>query len=268
MIMGLQRILGASYMKRRKLITLIDFEPVQEESMASPDSRQLSNYEEFSRQALPRFFRAALEEAIDKNTQPIEEKLKSQLVDMIRDCQDRVFSTYRSKFHSNTTATPAASMLLNPRLRPPSPDPDFEGQTNLDSQKVDLQLDQPSDILGTFFHEAPAPKSLDLPSKFQLVFGNASMLPVTNAPSELSSISDPSMLYSSNSLGTEYTVATDASNASGFRTQPEDDHPFTYLNESGLKPDDENTTAGTSFDFDPEFPMEDLFVLFSDSGNC
>ena len=247
---------------------MIDFEPIQEESTASPDSQQLSNYEEFSRQALPRFFRAALEEAIDKNTQPIEEKLKSQLVDMIRDCQDRVFSTYRSRFPSNTTATPAASMLLNPRLSTFSPDPNSEGQANLDTQGVGLQLDQPSDILGTFFHEAPAPNSLDQPSEFDLVFGNASMLPVTNVPSELSSISDPSMLYSTNSLGTEYTVATDASNAGGFRTQPEDDHPFTYLDESGSKPDDENRAAGASYDFDPEIPMEDLLVLFPDSGSC
>jgi hypothetical protein len=255
-------------MRSRRLITLIDFEPIQEESMASPDSQQLSNYEEFSRQELPRFFRAALEEAIDKNTQPIEEKLKSHLVDMIRDCQDRVFSTYRLRFPSNATATPAASMLLNPRLSTSSPDPNSEGQTNLDFQGVDLQLDQPSDILGTFFHETPAPKSLDQPSEFDLVFGNASMLPVTNAPSELSSISDPSMLYSRNSLGTEYTVATDASKTDGFRTQPEDDHPFTYLNESRSKPDDENTAAVASFDIDPEFQMEDLLVLFPDSGSC
>lgn len=254
-------------MKHKSLITLIDFEPVQEESMASPDSQQLSNYEEFSRQALPRFFRAALEEAINEDTQPIEEKLKSQLVDMIRDCQDRVFSTYRSRF-PNTTATPAASMLLNPRLRPSSPNQNSEGQANLDSQGVDLLLDQPFDILGTFFHEPPAPKSLDQPSKCQLVFGNAPKLAVANAPSELSSISDPSMLYSSNSLGTDYTVATDASNAGGFGTQPQDDHPFTYLNENGLKSDDGNTAAGASFDFDPELPMEDLFILFSDSGNC
>jgi hypothetical protein len=95
--------------------------------MASPDSQQLSNYEEFSRRALPQIFRAAPEKAINEKTQPIEEKLKSQLVGMIRDCQDSVFSTYRSRFPSNTAATPSTSLLSNPRLGPPPPDPNSEG---------------------------------------------------------------------------------------------------------------------------------------------
>lgn len=71
----------------------------------SPDSQELADYEEYCRRELPRVFRASLEEVVNNNTQPLEEQLRSQLMDLIRDAQDRVFSGYRS--FSTTTGTPA-----------------------------------------------------------------------------------------------------------------------------------------------------------------
>ncbi|KAH8747438.1 hypothetical protein F5882DRAFT_265966, partial [Hyaloscypha sp. PMI_1271] len=73
------------------------FEAIQDNIMRSPESEELTSYEEYSRRELPRLFRDALEAAIADEAQPIEERLRSQLVGMIQDCQDRVFSAYRSR---------------------------------------------------------------------------------------------------------------------------------------------------------------------------
>jgi len=69
----------------------------------SPDSQELADYEEYCRRELPRIFRASLEEVVNNSTQPLEEQLRSQLMDLIRDAQDRVFSRYRSSSASRRT---------------------------------------------------------------------------------------------------------------------------------------------------------------------
>ncbi|KAH6714386.1 hypothetical protein BKA61DRAFT_481996, partial [Leptodontidium sp. MPI-SDFR-AT-0119] len=66
------------------------FEPVQDDVDQSPDSRALAEYEEYCRRELPREFRAALEEIVHNQVQPIEESIRSQLMNIIRECQDRV----------------------------------------------------------------------------------------------------------------------------------------------------------------------------------
>jgi hypothetical protein len=77
-----------------------DFEPVQEEPTLSPDSRGLADQEEYCRHELPRFFRSCLETAINDETELLEERIRNQLVSMIQDCLDRVFSAYRSRLAS------------------------------------------------------------------------------------------------------------------------------------------------------------------------
>jgi hypothetical protein len=86
----------------------------------SPGSQEgLADYEEYCRRELPRVFRALLEEVVNNNTQPLEEQLRSQVTNLIRDAQDRVFSGYRSS--SRTTGTPARG------------DPSSSPQTNTSS---------------------------------------------------------------------------------------------------------------------------------------
>jgi hypothetical protein len=75
---------------------MTDFEDVQEELSLSPDSRQLADYDDYYRRELPRAVRAALEESVQVQSQPIEENLRNQLIDIIRDCQDGLFSKYKS----------------------------------------------------------------------------------------------------------------------------------------------------------------------------
>jgi hypothetical protein len=60
------------------------------------DTRELSDYEEYCRRELPRVFRAELENVLQDEAQLIENRLNSQLESMIRDCQERVFASYRS----------------------------------------------------------------------------------------------------------------------------------------------------------------------------
>jgi len=58
---------------------------------------QLQTYEEYRAKKLPIIVRQALEHQITENTDP-EELLRSKLTNLIRDYQDRVFSSYRNEF--------------------------------------------------------------------------------------------------------------------------------------------------------------------------
>ncbi|KKY37605.1 hypothetical protein UCDDA912_g02360 [Diaporthe ampelina] len=63
-------------------------------SPASPAS-DLARYEEFLRRELPRRVRGELELRIDQELTPVEERLKRQLVDIVRDMQQRLFADFR-----------------------------------------------------------------------------------------------------------------------------------------------------------------------------
>lgn len=76
------------------------FEPVEETIDQVSDSAKLAELEAYTQRELPKLFWAALEEVVAKEMQPVEERLRSQLLSMIRDCQDRVFSTYQSMVSS------------------------------------------------------------------------------------------------------------------------------------------------------------------------
>jgi hypothetical protein len=96
-----------------ELIWAEDFEAIQEDLTLSPDSRELANYEEYCRRELPRDFRAALEEIVHNESQPIEESIRNRLMNIIRDCQDRVFLRYRSA--AELTASPPQRALASSR---------------------------------------------------------------------------------------------------------------------------------------------------------
>jgi hypothetical protein len=100
---------------KQKLTQILVFEEIQEDIIQTPDSQELADYEQYCRRELPRVFRASLEEIVNNNTQPLEEQLRSQLMDLIRDAQDQVFSGYRSS--SMTTGTPARG---GPSSSPPT----------------------------------------------------------------------------------------------------------------------------------------------------
>ncbi|KAK1984977.1 hypothetical protein LZ30DRAFT_709833 [Colletotrichum cereale] len=70
----------------------------------SPES-EFSRYEQFLRRELPSHVQRQLELRIDERLNPIEESIRSELVDIIRDTQILLFNTYRSL----RSATPQAS---------------------------------------------------------------------------------------------------------------------------------------------------------------
>ncbi|KAF7870262.1 hypothetical protein EAF04_004010 [Stromatinia cepivora] len=78
--------------KLRNIIPDPYFEEIQEDFMQSLNAQQLTDYEEYCRQELPKVIGAELEETINS----LEEQLKNQLVELIRNAQDRVFASYRS----------------------------------------------------------------------------------------------------------------------------------------------------------------------------
>lgn len=61
----------------------------------SPGSTGFAQYEEFLSRELPRHVRKELELAMDSELEPIEDRLKSQLVDIVRSCQEKLFRMYQ-----------------------------------------------------------------------------------------------------------------------------------------------------------------------------
>ena len=94
------------------------FEPVQEDLISSPDSREIADYEAYCRRELPRDFRAALETIVQNESQPIEESIRNQLMDIIRDCQDRIFSRYRSSIAASTPPSRTTRDSQSPATAP------------------------------------------------------------------------------------------------------------------------------------------------------
>lgn len=65
----------------------------------SPDSeksRNIARFQEFSRLELPRLVRRTLEVAVEKEAQPLEERLKDQLVDIVRECQSQLIAMFQA----------------------------------------------------------------------------------------------------------------------------------------------------------------------------
>jgi hypothetical protein len=105
------------------------FEAVQEEGPSSPDSRELSNYEDYIRRELPRLVRSNIESVVRRETQPLEAALISNLVSIIQDCQDRVFRSYReAQGIDHEMHTPYRPSITSPSEAMWTPDAsDFRG---------------------------------------------------------------------------------------------------------------------------------------------
>lgn len=92
-----------------------DTEPAYEETSRSPGSQDLSEFEAFSRTELPRLVRRELENAIEAASQPIEETLKSQLIDIVRNCQAQLFPSYQQR--RCASATPILANAALPTMK-------------------------------------------------------------------------------------------------------------------------------------------------------
>lgn len=214
------------------------FEPVQDEAIRSPSPFELANYEEFSRQELPRVFRGALEVVINTAAQPLEEQVRSQLVSMIQECQDRVFSSHRTRNSSgpvaSTTAQPSSfsAPILTSSITPDA--------VNLSS----LLEERPIEVLDNLYQRPPyQSQSLSNP-EFQLRGGQqASETTTRNESSESGYVSDFSAMHASSSMsqGTRTDLTSElASNLSGIQ-------PQSHLTEDRGDTENDNTQSFTAF---------------------
>ncbi len=145
----------------------------------SPDSRELADYEEYCRRELPRTFRAALEEIFHDESQPLEESIRNRLMNIIRDCQDRVFSRYRS-----LSSTPAAgSAPSRSAMLPRSPVMD-RSQESIDSISMALNINSEARVAPPFFQPPPPQAHLRSHLEVSNLQLNTSQAPAPIFPSD------------------------------------------------------------------------------------
>jgi hypothetical protein len=73
-----------------------------------------SQYEEFLTRELPRRVRRELELAVEKELEPIEDRLKSKLVDIVCTCQEKLFREYQKPRESTQSTHPRLQFSLGP----------------------------------------------------------------------------------------------------------------------------------------------------------
>lgn len=84
----------------------------------SPNSPEFVRFEDFSKKQLPELVRTSLEVLVEQNTQMqlLEETLKSQLIDIVRDCQEKLFSMYQDARRIGSS-TPTTAVVSSECLR-------------------------------------------------------------------------------------------------------------------------------------------------------
>lgn len=90
-----------------------DFTSLQEcTPSTSPNSPEFVRFEDFSRKKLPELVRTSLEVLVEQNTQMqlLEETLKSQLIDIVRDSQEKLFSMYQDARSTDSSPPTTAAV--------------------------------------------------------------------------------------------------------------------------------------------------------------
>ena len=72
----------------------IDFDSSPGNGPSSPDSKELAQYECYIHRELPRAVHRSIEEAVRCESQPREAQLIGNLVNIIHDCEDKLFQSY------------------------------------------------------------------------------------------------------------------------------------------------------------------------------
>lgn len=94
---------------------ILDYEiPALSESITSASSSGLIQYEDFVRTELPRRVRLELDRRLEQEWIPVEERLRSQLSDMMRDIQLTLLEEFRLRgARANTESLPASTPSTN-----------------------------------------------------------------------------------------------------------------------------------------------------------
>lgn len=133
-----------------------DFELPREEASKSPNSRELANYEDYARRELPRLVRSNIEEVIRREMQHVEVSLISSLVQIIQDCQDMMFRSYRETQDNSDEVHIPPSIDHETSTSSKLPDNDEEPNSRSLQQSSQAQTSFPGAIFGP-----PAPHHAD-----------------------------------------------------------------------------------------------------------
>jgi len=90
--------------------------------MKSPGSDDFAGFEEYRRRELPRIIRQRVEEAVQREHEPLEERVKNEIMQIIRDCTTELLHDYRRERQS-VASTPARGVAGEHFFVPPSPIP-------------------------------------------------------------------------------------------------------------------------------------------------
>lgn len=122
--------------------------PYIEYQACNPTTSQSSNiahFQEFSRLELPRLVRRTLEVVIEQEAQPLEDKLKERLVDIVKECQTQLISMFQ-RIDGTTDSANATETEPSPEI----PQESSQAPTNLpfhgfDSSYVTCSTSEPSE---------------------------------------------------------------------------------------------------------------------------
>ncbi|KAJ4373408.1 hypothetical protein N0V83_003703 [Neocucurbitaria cava] len=99
----------------------VEYQPCTGGQAPETSSNVTQHFQEFSRLELPRLVRRTLESVIEQEAQPLEDKLKERLVDIVKECQTQLVNM----FQATVGGGPAAMMALT---HPPPPPPEATTQ--------------------------------------------------------------------------------------------------------------------------------------------
>jgi hypothetical protein len=132
---------------------LVDFEPIRdiEESITNVPIQDVASFQSYLLRELPRFFSTVLENAVTRELHPIEERLRSELVDLMQEAQNNAFSSWRAMHQSGADSEllPPATTAQNPRVVLQQVDEMFAplvlGPSGLETQLPNQTLSDSSD---------------------------------------------------------------------------------------------------------------------------
>lgn len=86
------------------------------------DKSSIFRFQEFSRLELPRLVRRTLEAVIEQEAQPLEDKMKEKLVDIVQECQTQLLTMFRTfSGGSSNNPTSLSNNVVTATELPPSP---------------------------------------------------------------------------------------------------------------------------------------------------
>lgn len=90
----------------------IEYQPCTEGQCNEPTN--IVQFQEFSRLELPRLVRRTLEVAVEEESQPLEDKLKDRLVDIVRECQTQLIFMFQTMQSRTIDASELNLTLVEP----------------------------------------------------------------------------------------------------------------------------------------------------------